>query len=78
VDLKSGLTRAVVFGGSGPIKEDLLYYISDLRQISGFLWVLRFPPPIKLNAIDITEIFLKGALNTIISPFSPQERLPLL
>jgi hypothetical protein len=24
--------------------------ISDLRQVSGFLWVLRFPPPIKLTA----------------------------
>jgi hypothetical protein len=24
--------------------------VSDLRQVGGFLWVLRFPPPIKLIA----------------------------
>jgi hypothetical protein len=36
--------------------------VSDLRQISGFLWVLWFPPPIKLTA---TEILLKVGLNTI-------------
>ena len=26
------------------------YAISDLQQVGGFLWVLRFPPPIKLTA----------------------------
>ena len=26
------------------------YYVSDLRQVSGFLRVLRFPPTIKLTA----------------------------
>ena len=25
-------------------------FVSDLRQVDGFLWVLRFPPPIKLTA----------------------------
>ena len=25
-------------------------FVSDLRQVSGFLRVLRFPPPIKLTA----------------------------
>jgi hypothetical protein len=25
-------------------------FVSDLRQVNGFLWVLRFPPPIKLTA----------------------------
>ena len=34
--------------------------VSDLRQVSGFLWVPQFSPPIKL-----TDILLKGALNTI-------------
>ena len=24
-------------------------FVSDLWQVSGFLWVLRFPPPIKLT-----------------------------
>jgi len=27
-----------------------LMFISDLRQVGGFLRVLRFPPPIKLTA----------------------------
>jgi hypothetical protein len=35
------------------------------RQVSGFLWVLWFPPPIKTDHHDITEILLKVALNTI-------------
>jgi hypothetical protein len=25
-------------------------FVSDLWQVGGFLWVLRFPPPIKLTA----------------------------
>ena len=25
-------------------------FVSDLRQVGGFLWVIRFPPPIKLTA----------------------------
>jgi hypothetical protein len=25
-------------------------FVSDLRQVSGFVWVLQFPPPIKLTA----------------------------
>ena len=25
-------------------------FVSDLRQIGGFLWVLWFPPPMKLSA----------------------------
>jgi len=37
-------------------------YVSDLRQVDGFL---RFPPPKKTEHHDITEIFLKVALNTI-------------
>jgi hypothetical protein len=38
---------------------------SDLRQVGEFVLVLRFPPPIKLTANDITGILLKVALNTI-------------
>jgi hypothetical protein len=26
-------------------------FVSDLGQVSGFLWVLWFPPPIKLTAM---------------------------
>jgi hypothetical protein len=34
-------------------------------HVGGFVWVLRFPPPIKLTANDIAEILLKVAFNTI-------------
>jgi hypothetical protein len=40
-------------------------FVSDLRQNGVFLRVLLFPPPIKLDCHDITEILLKVALNTI-------------
>ena len=42
------------------IQHYVIKSVHDFRQISGFLQVLRFPPPIKL-----TEILLKVALNTI-------------
>ena len=45
------------------IQHYVIKLVSDLRQVGGFLQVLQFPPPIKLN--DITEILLKAALNTI-------------
>ena len=41
----------------------VIKFISDLRQIGGFLRVLRFLPPIELNATK-TEILLKVSLNT--------------
>ena len=40
-------------------------FVSNLRQVGGFLWVVWFPPPIKLDCHDITEILLKVALNII-------------
>jgi len=42
----------------------VIKFVSDLWQVCSFLWVLRFPPPIKLSH-DITEILLKVALDTI-------------
>ena len=30
------------------IQHFVIKFVSDLRQVSGFLWVLLFPPPIKL------------------------------
>ena len=42
-----------------------LKFVSDLRQVCGFLRVLRFPPPIKLTSHFVTEILLKVALSTI-------------
>jgi hypothetical protein len=29
----------------------VIKFVSDLRQVSGFLPVLRFPPPMKLDAL---------------------------
>jgi hypothetical protein len=43
----------------------VIKFVSDLRQVGGFLRVLRFPPPIKLTRHDIAEIVLRVALNTI-------------
>ena len=48
------------------IQHYVMKFVRDLRQVDGFLRVLRFPSPIKLTAtIPITEILLKVALNTI-------------
>jgi len=30
------------------IQHYVIKFVSDLRQVGGFLWVLQFPPPIKL------------------------------
>jgi hypothetical protein len=32
------------------IQHYVIAFVSDLRQVGGFLRVLRFPPPIKLTA----------------------------
>jgi len=32
------------------IQHYMIKFLSDLRQVSGFLWVLQFPPPIKQTA----------------------------
>jgi hypothetical protein len=51
----------------------VLKFVSDLWQICGFLWILRFPPPIKkTDHHDITEILLKVALNTIFLTLTPE------
>ena len=47
------------------IQHYVIKFVSDLQQVGGYLWVLWFPPPIKLTATIITEILLKVALNTI-------------
>jgi hypothetical protein len=44
----------------------VIKFVSDLREVGGFLRVLRFPPPTKPETpYDITKILLKVALNTI-------------
>ena len=42
------------------IQHYVIKFVSDLRQVSGFLPVLWFPP-----SIELTERLLKVALNTI-------------
>ena len=54
-----------VHGEVYPIQHYVMKFIGDLQQISGFLRVLRLPPPIKHDCHVITEILLKMVLNTM-------------
>jgi len=54
-----------VYGEVYSLQHYVMKFVSDLRQVGGFLRVLRCPPPIKLTANDIAEILLKMALYTI-------------
>ena len=36
---------------SQAIPHYVIKFVSDFRQVGIFLWVLRFPPPIKLTAM---------------------------
>jgi hypothetical protein len=38
-----------VHGEAYSIQHYVIKFVSDLRQVSGFLRILRFPPPIKLT-----------------------------
>ena len=60
-DLTSNTGHGEVYS----IQHYLIKFVNDLRQVSGFLQVRQFPPPINVTAIDIAEILLKSALNTI-------------
>ena len=39
-----------VHGEVYSIQHYVIMFVSDLRQVSGFLQVLQFPPPVKLSA----------------------------
>ena len=52
-----------VHGEVYSLQHYVIKFVSDLRQVGGFLRVLRFPPPIKLTYIN--EIVLKVAVSTI-------------
>ena len=54
-----------VHGEVYSIQHYVIEFVSDLRQVRGFLRVLRFPPTNKIDRHDIAEIVLKVALNTI-------------
>ena len=47
------------------IQHYVIKFVSDLRQVGGFLLVLRFSSANKTDHHDITEILLKVTLNTI-------------
>jgi hypothetical protein len=44
------------------IQNHVITFVSDLRQVCGFL---QFPPPNKTDRNEITEILLKVALNIL-------------
>ena len=48
-----------VHGKVYSIQHYVIKFVSDLQQVSGFLQVLRFPPPIKLTATILRCFFLK-------------------
>jgi hypothetical protein len=47
------------------IQHNVIKFVSDLGQVGGINQALRFPPPIKIDRHNITEILLKVALNAI-------------
>jgi hypothetical protein len=51
------------------IQPYVIKFVSDLKQVCGFLRVLRFPPSIKTDRHDIPEILLKMSFNTINQPY---------
>ena len=59
-------TNVVNSNPTQAIQHYVIQFVSDLRQVGGFIRVLQFPPPIKLTA----TIYLKYkvGLNTINQP----------
>jgi hypothetical protein len=50
------------------IQHYVIKFVSDLRQVSGFLQVLRFSSINKTDGHDITEILLKVPLSNLWYP----------
>jgi hypothetical protein len=48
------------------IQHYVIKFVSDLWQVCGFLWVLRFPPPIKLTDTIYCNWNIVASINTII------------
>ena len=49
----------------------MIRFVSDLRQVGCFLWVLRFPPPIKLAPMIYNWNIVESGVNTLnLNPFS--------
>jgi len=45
------ITTKVVSLNMYSIRHYVKRFVSDLWKVGGFLWILRFPPPIKLTAM---------------------------
>ena len=56
-------TNVVSWNPAQAMKHSIQHYVikcvSGLRQVGGFLWVLWFPPPIKLTATIWMKYFCK-------------------
>jgi hypothetical protein len=48
---ESGVKTPKINKSIKSIQHYVIKFISDLRQVRGFLWVLLFSPPIKLTAM---------------------------
>ena len=62
-----------VHGEVYSMQHYVIKFVSDLRQVGGFLRVIQFPPPNKTDLHDITEILLNVSLNTINQAIIPKE-----
>jgi hypothetical protein len=62
---KKDVSSNPVHGEVYSIQHYVIKLVSDLRQVGGFLRVLRFPPPIKLTATILLKYCWKWRLNTI-------------
>jgi hypothetical protein len=62
------------FSRCNSIQHYVIRFVSNLRQVGGFLRVLRFHPPIKTDRHDVTEILLNVALSTI-KPTQPNPKI---
>jgi hypothetical protein len=51
---------SLVISAYHSIQHYVIKCVSDMRQVGGFLWVLRFPSPIKLTALTLTIIILRS------------------
>jgi hypothetical protein len=58
-------TNVVISNITQAIQHYVIQFVSDLRRVGGFLWVLRFSSNNKTDRHNISEILLKVALNTI-------------
>ena len=55
-----GILTSLVISAYHSIQHYVIKCVSDLRQVGGFLWVLRFPLPIKLTTLTLTIIILRS------------------